>query len=1085
MREIDSSVVTSVNEVSDYHMGFYHTFSPMATQTPEVEESNYASAWASHYEGMAEYYNNLAIREARNNERLQNQRRVDAWLAENMSAINTHVRDDILRYAISDFALGTELDNDYRGRMLMTVGQMDTLTLSQLERLRNSGASLEDIEVFHRMAVDHLVELKTETAWIEHQYGWLREDVTELEFAQLLMGFGMDEVAHQARIDRYEALISSLEEAKNLRGYQQLAHLLWVLEEPDFENYRIAEREFSIENGTQNEDILSTYLFDEEYKIWSFLHYNHSPERAQEFFDLMTPELQRRMLSEKPVHIRVLVSAGNAWLGFCTGVLNVVEALVDTGAVIVGGAASGVVWLFDNDTGTRMMQGTMSFVATEYVNNGRAAFYNTPDGIFMDGAAYAPFRQDGWAVNMFETAGYVCGTLAIAYIAAPAKAGTVATSTMHTSRAVVGGVAGFGNNVENVWAWQMANAAPGTDWRTWQNFGAGAGYGTLHAGLDAAQFYIGSRVSSTMFTSGGANFNNHLLNAGARVGINAGQTAVLHPLRMVSAGIYTGDFEQAWMDSGGWNAYFRTVGTAALFSGCREGMRLRAIHRNVNLLNSIDFDNDYFNSVRDDVMNQWATGNLSQDELVGFVSIARRIDFEDIGFGEGMSQLVNQLSASGNNGIVDIMRGISDDIVSEHLYTTINRALLHERDVAAEIFRRSSFNGWTGENNLAESMGFSQNERWNFHQFIRDNGQLNFDITQTMNLIDDNLLSNLDSHYDWSRLNNLVGDDELYAIQSRVYTVLERNNIDFSVIPESHANFFVHIAVSESIADINPFAGTILMQHGRFIDHDLLINTSNRLYNTTLLTSASEFLPNHRFDWGTNNLDLSSSEFLNEITSGMTDQERLTFDRLFDLNKYTRTTAISELLNFTDGYLNRGTVIEEIYSTNHFLSDADFRSRSNAGAFNSINGSFYSRDDNMEWLRSTILHENTHQIGRLGAGSFKTGIRTSEEFRGLNEAITGLFEQEMSRHTPGYHESVQQLYRLLDNGLITLDELKESYFVAHDIMPVLDNIFNNDQSHITQFIEAFGQANRLENDDATRDAGIQIIHNMITDLLSN
>jgi len=432
------------------------------------------------------------------------------------------------------------------------------------------------------------------------------------------------------------------------------------------------------------------------------------------------------------------------------------------------------------------------------------------------------------------------------------------------------------------------------------------------------------------------------------------------------------------------------------------------------------------------------------------------------------------------------------NVLNESPAGLFNHALQNETNLHWELV----FNNTT--HNKVSSMNISDNVSWEAYKQINFNTE-HFQKTNLDVPIESNLqipswdLAIIEHKYNFNSLENIIGRDQMKSIKNQVAYILINQNphLNLNNIPEIDAKLIVHLAVTQAIININPFAEVITRNYINFINHEFLIDSANKLANANALTSASQFLTKSELIWAMNNLSLSTEGFIKNISSNMTPEQYNDFNKLMELNQFAKIDAIRDLIKFTDGFLDQ-SIIEDTFFRHQFMSEEAFRKiepNLSIGAINDGVISQYSTRNVFQILQSNIIHENIHQIGRPiinGVPDLNiTGVKKTEKYRGINEAITGLFEREITGRQPGYHQSVEQLDRLISGGLINMDQLKTASFQTHDIDPYLFNIFAGNETQISNFLDAFNDANITSNSQSVRDAGIKTLDNMITDLLNN
>ena len=271
-----------------------------------------------------------------------------------------------------------------------------------------------------------------------------------------------------------------------------------------------------------------------------------------------------------------------------------------------------------------LLQGVMGFIAEDYVGNAFDWFYTTDVGQTLDEYAFSPFKSDGVGTQIISGVGYVGGIIAISIatagiggIAAGATTAISGGSTVAVSAATAG-IAGFGKYTSEKWAefrdesWEginrlyekgditeaqynsfvyirgltdegwteieqaYKNGEIGEeefalmrkirelpeDWATVENAFKGIAYGAASGLWESVQWYLGGKLSS--FALKGA---SNLTNSAIRVGVDSAFNMADTPYRALIDSVTTGkDYEQAWIEQGGWQAMLSNLGIGMIGS---------------------------------------------------------------------------------------------------------------------------------------------------------------------------------------------------------------------------------------------------------------------------------------------------------------------------------------------------------------------------------------------------------------------------------------------------------------------------------------------------------------------------------------
>lgn len=124
----------------------------------------------------------------------------------------------------------------------------------------------------------------------------------------------------------------------------------------------------------------------------------------------------------------------------------------------------------------------------------------------------------------------------------------------------------------------------------------------------------------------------------------------------------------------------------------------------------------------------------------------------------------------------------------------------------------------------------------------------------------------------------------------------------------------------------------------------------------------------------------------------------------------------------------------------------------------------------------TMIHESMHQVSTSSNGTgveyvTKLDGKTKIHRRGLNEAITELFSKKIHGSTYksddcAYNPAVKKLQQIVDAGVIDMEDLKDEYFVTHDIDKLKDNIESlgiDSEEYVNAFNLAISDYDKIRN----------------------
>lgn len=158
---------------------------------------------------------------------------------------------------------------------------------------------------------------------------------------------------------------------------------------------------------------------------------------------------------------------------------------------------------------------------------------------------------------------------------------------------------------------------------------------------------------------------------------------------------------------------------------------------------------------------------------------------------------------------------------------------------------------------------------------------------------------------------------------------------------------------------------------------------------------------------------------------------------------------------------------------------------------------FYKLDDDKEnvsrLLFDTVVHESIHHIS---AGTGRSGFRyktdDGEVYRGINEACTEYFaqlvrkgksyQQVTSKAESGYYYTVQELSRLVDNGIFDLNELIENYIKGNTgyLYDTLSKYV--DDKAYNRIIKCFFDVNESK-DNSVRKSSLIELQDFVSDII--
>ena len=326
----------------------------------------------------------------------------------------------------------------------------------------------------------------------------------------------------------------------------------------------------------------------------------------------------------------------NAGAGLVKGIAEFGESILDSAITSKANSLTSYTALFDvtnlvinklegNDsTGEtltqKLLQGTMSFVAEDYVGTVHSRFYEeTMLGQLLDEKAFEPAKSDGGITNFASEVGYQAPLFVISFL------------TGGTAAASAAGLAGFGRYTEESWANSRDSSWEGIkrmyekgkitaeqfqsftmirslndsewaeiendyqkglisqeefetmqqirempeEWRTAENFEKGMLYGLANGTWEGIQWYVGGKIAGMKFAS------SPIGNAAIKVGIDSGFNALDTPFRTTTTAA-TSDktWEEAWEEQGGWQSVLINLGVGLLGSSLGEIIDYKIANKN-------------------------------------------------------------------------------------------------------------------------------------------------------------------------------------------------------------------------------------------------------------------------------------------------------------------------------------------------------------------------------------------------------------------------------------------------------------------------------------------------------------------------
>ena len=266
---------------------------------------------------------------------------------------------------------------------------------------------------------------------------------------------------------------------------------------------------------------------------------------------------------------------------------------------------------FEYTEDSEKLERTMSFVATEYVENAYESFYeDTEVGKWLDDNAVGIFKSDGVGTEIASGIGYTTGIVTT----------TLSTGGMGAAP-FIAGAAGFGKAAEEMWGEMRDYSLEGIEkmykegkipeenyetikeirslteeewnkikeryvrgdisqkdfeqiqqirempeeWTTSENFAKGIGYGTLNGAWEGAQWYAGIKLNTLGIGEVSLKY------AGLRIGADTVFNALDTPARAAFDSLITGEeYANAFTSRGGWTSVLTDAGVGLISSSLGE-----------------------------------------------------------------------------------------------------------------------------------------------------------------------------------------------------------------------------------------------------------------------------------------------------------------------------------------------------------------------------------------------------------------------------------------------------------------------------------------------------------------------------------
>lgn len=266
----------------------------------------------------------------------------------------------------------------------------------------------------------------------------------------------------------------------------------------------------------------------------------------------------------------VISSAGTSLLGVVNGLGNIVEDVVDLGALAVGAVATVPAAAIDlgayliSGEGASAIdsvwEGVQSFVQEKYVDNAFDYFFNeTSIGNFLNEHTIDVLKYESGGYELIKGASYIVGTIALAVATAGSSAAVSGASTAGKA----GSLALNLSKAQNIGkAGSAISFATGTSrgaeeaWNSGATTLEGISYGLLNGAWEGSQWLLGSKFAGLGLKT---------------VGVDILSGAADIPLRTAFQGLYSDkNYVERFEDNGGVSGILLNTTLAGLLSGAGE-----------------------------------------------------------------------------------------------------------------------------------------------------------------------------------------------------------------------------------------------------------------------------------------------------------------------------------------------------------------------------------------------------------------------------------------------------------------------------------------------------------------------------------
>ena len=153
------------------------------------------------------------------------------------------------------------------------------------------------------------------------------------------------------------------------------------------------------------------------------------------------------------------------------------------------------------------------------------------------------------------------------------------------------------------------------DWTTLENGLKGLGYGISNGIWEGIQWYVGSKLAVSVI-----NKTSQVANSAIRVGGDTIFNALDTPFRTTTEALASGkDWEQIWIEQGGWKSVLSNAGIGLVGSAGGEVTNIAKIKKGVNTLNNgnafKNLDKSTSDKVKIALMNDYASGKLDLSSM--------------------------------------------------------------------------------------------------------------------------------------------------------------------------------------------------------------------------------------------------------------------------------------------------------------------------------------------------------------------------------------------------------------------------------------------------------------------------------------